>query len=557
LLQIRFETVIPQSRLRHLRIRQPFSHCAGALAMMKTFPRARWAALASILVLTFLSGGWLLRPRPAAEGGVYEQARLFEGVVGAINRHYIDSLGEGDLYQRAADALVGSLHDPYAELLVKDAYREYQRQMAGTEVDIERGPAESGWEGRLDGDLIAPGDEVLSIDGQNTAGWSLERLDEAIRKGAGPTVTVVVRPNGAKAPVIRRFTRTEIHVSAASRGIMLSSSVGYIVLRRMSQGAADELRAAIDTLVAQGMTALVLDLRSNPGGLIREGVSVAGLFLEPGDTVATSMGRSLKRSRVYLAERGGGWDDLRLVTLVNRGTASSAELIAGALQDHDRAVVVGTPTYGKGVLQTTYPIGEDVALKLTTARWYTPSGRTVQRPKADSAGGPGNRIPASRPRTFFTSRGRVVPDASGILPDLLVRAMPRSEGERLLAARLGEDMNRFRDVVAGYAAELRSEQVTHPEASVLTPERRDTLFTRMEAAGVRLDRSTYDLAGGFIEEQLANELARAFFGSDSLLRRKSRNDRQLQAALEVIRQSNTQDDALKAAMRAQLSGRIR
>ncbi|HUR95567.1 MAG TPA: S41 family peptidase [Gemmatimonadales bacterium] len=525
--------------------------------MMRTFPRARWAALASILVLTFLSGGWLLRPRPAAEGGIYEQARLFEGVVGAINRHYIDSLGEGDLYQRAADALVGSLRDPYAELLVKDAYHEYQRQMAGTEVDIERGPSESGWEGRLGGSLIAPGDEVLSIDGQNTDGWSDERLDEALRRGTGPTVTVVVRPRGGTQPVIRRFTRTEIHVPAASRGILLAGDVGYVVLRRMSQGAAEELRASVDTLVSQGMTSLVLDLRSNPGGLIREGVAIAGLFLEPGDTVATSIGRSSKRTRTYLADAAGGWDELRVVALVNRGTASSAELVAGALQDHDRAVVVGTPTYGKGVLQTTYPIGEDVALKLTTARWYTPSGRTVQRPRPDSAGGPGNRIPATQPRTFFTSRGRVVPDASGILPDLLVRAMPRSEGERLLAARLGEGMNRFRDVLAGYAAELRSEQVTDPDAAMLTAERRDALFSRMEDAGVRLDRETYDLAGGFVEEQLANELARAFFGSDSVLRRKARNDRQLQAALQIVRTSKTQDDALNAAMRAQLSGRIR
>ena len=163
------ETHIPQSRRRPPPgIRQTFSQCAGAIGMMKSFPRARWAALASILVLTFLSGGWLLRPRPSAEGGIYEQARLFEGCVGAINRHYIDSLGEGDLYQRAADALVGSLHDPYAELLVKDSYRDYQRQMAGTEIDLERGPSESGWEGRTIGDVLAPGDEVLSIDGENT-----------------------------------------------------------------------------------------------------------------------------------------------------------------------------------------------------------------------------------------------------------------------------------------------------------------------------------------------------------------------------------------------------
>jgi len=525
--------------------------------MTKPFPPARWAVLASLLVVTFLSGGWLLRPQPSAEGGVYEQARLFESVVGAIHRHYLDSLGEGDLYQQAADALVRTLHDPYAELLVEDSYRDYQRQITGTEIDLERGPAESGWEGRAGGSVIAPGDEVLSINGANTSGWPAERLDEALRRGPSPTVTVVVRPRGASQPVVRRFTRTEIHVPAASHGVLLAHKVGYIALRRMSQGASDELRAAVDALVARGMTSLVLDLRSNPGGLIREGVAVAGLFLAPGDTVATSVGRSAARVKTYVAEAPGSWGDLRLAVLVNGGTASSAELIAGALQDHDRAVVVGTPTYGKGVLQTTYPIGDEVALKLTTARWYTPSGRTVQRPRPDSTGGPANRTPATRPHIFFTSRGRVVPDASGILPDLLVRAMRRPESERLLAARLGAEMTRFHDVIAGYAAELRAEQPGQPVPATVTPERLDALFARMQEAGVPLDRATYDPARGFVEEELGNELARAFFGSDAVLRRKAPSDRQLQAAIQVMRSSPTQDDALIAAMGAQLSRRLR
>jgi carboxyl-terminal processing protease len=525
--------------------------------MMTSFPRARWLALASILVITFLSGGWLLRPRPSAEGGVYQQARLFEGVLGTIHTHYIDSLGEGDLYQRAADALVGSLKDPYAELLVNDGYREYQRQMAGTEIDLERGPSESGWEGRSGGNVIGPGDVVLSINGESTRGWSAGRLDEALRRGSGSTVTVVVRPRGASVPVVRRFTRTEIHVSAASRGILLDDQVGYIVLRRLSQGAADELRAAVDTLVSQGMKALVLDLRSNPGGLIREGVAAAGLFLEPGDTVASSVGRSSREVKVYLAEASGGWDSLPVALLVNRGTASSAELIAGALQDHDRAVVVGTASYGKGVLQTTYPIGDQVALKITTARWYTPSGRSVQRPRPDSTDAAANRVPSAQPRVFFSSRGRVVPDASGILPDLLVRAVPRSEGERLLAARLGPDMNKFRDVLAGFAAELRAEQVIQPDSVAFMPVWRDSLFARLSQADVHLDRPTYDLAETFVAEQLGNEVARSFFGSDSLLRRKAKTDRQLQAALQVIHGASTEDEALAAAMQAQLTGRIR
>ncbi|HEY1333543.1 MAG TPA: S41 family peptidase, partial [Myxococcaceae bacterium] len=375
------------------------------------------------MAIAFVCGGWLLRPAPAAEGGVYQQARLFEHVVAAINRHYIDSIDEGDLYQRAATALVGSLQDPYAELLIKEEYREYRRQMTGTEVDFDLndGPTESGL-GHKGTELFKPGDEVISIDGRNTAGWSAKRIEEALREGRGATVTVIVRPRGSDRPVVRRLTRTDVHVPAASSGVLLDGDVGYIVLRRMSEGAAAELRAAVDHLVAEGMRSLVLDLRSNPGGLIREGVEVAGLFLHSGDTVAISRGRSARHSKTYLAEDSGDWGNLRLALLVNRGTASSAELIAGALQDHDRAVVVGTATYGKGVLQTTYPLGDEVAIKLTTAKWYTPSGRSVQRPPADAAGAVGNRLPGVQPGVYRTSSGRPVVDASGILPDLTVRS---------------------------------------------------------------------------------------------------------------------------------------
>ena len=298
--------------------------------MMERFPRARWIVLVTVLALSFVSGGWLMRPAPSTEGGIYQQARLFENVVSSIHAHFIDSLGEGGLYQRAAGALVGSLHDPYAELLLDESYREYQRQMNGIEVDLgpeKKGPTESGMEGLGGG--LAPDDEVLSIDGTSTRGWSAERLAEALRRGASRVVTVVIRPRGSDREVVRHLTRTTVHVPAASRGLMVERRVGYVILRRMSEGAAGELGTVVDRLVGEGMTSLILDLRSNPGGLIREGVAVASLFLQPGDTVATSVGRSPEHSKVYLAGESGGWDGLRLVLLVNRGTASSAELIAG------------------------------------------------------------------------------------------------------------------------------------------------------------------------------------------------------------------------------------
>ena len=523
---------------------------------MKSFPRARWVALTSVVAISFLSGAWLTRAKPSAEGNVYQQARLFENVVGAIHRHYIDSMGEGDLYQRAANALVTSLNDPYAELLIRESYREYQRQVTGTQLRTgTEGPAESGSGfGGVAG--LNPGDEILAVDGESTEGWDAGKVDDAIRRAARPDVTVLVRPIGSDQPVVRKLTRTAVHVPAASPGVLLDGGVGYVVLHRMSENAAAELRTAVDRLKADGMKALVLDLRSNPGGLIREGVNVAGLFLQPGDTVATSKGRS-SRPRTYLAGEPAEWDDIRLVLLVNRGTASSAEVIAGALQDHDRAAIVGTPTYGKGVLQTTYPLGEEVALKLTTAKWFTPSGRWVQRPPAQVAGGAGNRTPALEPQVLRTRAGRPIPDQSGILPDLTVRSSLRTDGERVLYSALSDDLERFRQVLSAYAAELRADGSVTDESFQVTAAMREGLYARLIEAGVSLSPETYEEASAYVADQLGYEIARELFGTESVVRRQAKADRQLQAALRLLRGSDTQQETITAAVAAQASGRAR
>jgi carboxyl-terminal processing protease len=524
---------------------------------MKSFPRARWVALTTIVSISFLSGAWLTRAKPAADGNVYRQARLFENVVGAINRHYIDSMGEGDLYQRAANALVGSLNDPYAELLIRESYREYQRQMTGTQMRTGvEGAAESGVAlGGLTG--LVPGDEILAVNSESTEGWDAAKVDEKVRRSGGTAVTVLVRPAESDRPVVRKLTRTAVHVPAASSGVLLDGGVGYVVLHRMSENAAAELRTAVERLRADGMKALVLDLRSNPGGLIREGVKVAGLFLQPGDTVAVSKGRASKHPRAYVTEETAEWDDIRLVLLVNRGTASSAEVIAGALQDHDRAALVGTPTYGKGVLQTKYPLGEEVALKLTTAKWFTPSGRWVQRPPAQAAGGAGNRTPALEPQVLRTRAGRPIPDQSGILPDLTVRSSLRTDGERVLYSALGDDLERFRQVLSAYAAELRADGSVTDETFQVTPAMREGLYTRLMDAGVSLAPETYEEAAGYVADQLGYEISRELFGTEAVVRRQAKADRQLQAALRLVRNAKTQQETITTAVAAQASGRAR
>jgi carboxyl-terminal processing protease len=510
--------------------------------MMGRAARARWCGLLAIVALAVISGGWLLRRKAAPDGTVYQQARLFENVVGSIHSHYIDSISEGDLYQTAAKALVGSLHDPYAELLTRESYRQYQRQMSGTEVDV-------GWNPEAGGkhSILNPGDEVLSIDGRSTRGWSARRVEEALTGGTGAFITVVVRPRGSTLPVVRRLTRTVVHVPATSAGVVLAHGVGYIQLHRISDGAAAELRGAVDRLVSDGMTALILDLRGNPGGLINEGVRIASLFLQPGDTVAVSRGRSPEHSKVYLAGQSGNWNDLRVALLINHGTASSAELVAGALQDHDRAVIVGTPSFGKGVLQTTYPLGEEVAIKLTTARWFTPSGRSVQRPRPDGQGAMGNRTPFLIPRIFHSDAGRPIPDASGILPDLTVRGAPRTDAERALLAALGDDVTSFRSVLADYVAELGTSAARRPGFGI-TPEMRDQLYERIQLAGLELPRATYDSASSYVDEQLGYEITRAAFGPETEAKRRALSDRQMQAATRLLRVGRSQDAVLAAAV---------
>ncbi|MFL5403885.1 MAG: S41 family peptidase [Gemmatimonadales bacterium] len=514
--------------------------------------RARWCGLLAIVALSVISGGWLLRRKAAPDGTVYQQARLFENVVASIHSHYIDSIGEGDLYQTAAKSLVGSLHDPYAELLSRESYRQYQRQMSGTEVDVGWNP-ETG-SGRS---AINPGDEVLSIDGKSTRGWSARRLEEALTAGTGAFVTVVVRPRGSTLPIVRRLTRTVVHVPATSQGVLLTPGVGYIELRRISDGAASELRQAIDGLMSQGMTSLILDLRGDPGGLINEGVRVASLFLNPGDTVALSRGRSTDHSRIYLAGQSGNWNDLRLALLVNHGTASSAELVAGALQDHDRAVIVGTPSFGKGVLQTTYPLGEEVAIKLTTARWYTPSGRSVQRPRPDVEGALGNRTPALGPRIFQSDAGRPIPDASGILPDLIVRGLPRTDADRALVVALGDDAGLFRLVLSDYAGNIRSNGSVKVASFPVTEAMRTELFDRLQQIGMDLPRSTYDSASTYIDEQLGFEITRTVFGPVAEAKRRALSDRQMQAAVRLLRLGRTQDGVLALAVAERARGMTR
>jgi carboxyl-terminal processing protease len=349
-------------------------------------------------------------------------------------------------------------------------------------------------------------------------------------------------------------------------GTLFDRGVGSISLNPVSETSAEELRQEIAVMKAKGMKSLIMDLRGNPGGLLDQGVKVADLFLDAKQEIVSTRGRARGSTKEFYDEARQVWPDLPIVVLVNDGTASAAEIIAGALQDHDRAVVVGAPTFGKGLVQTLFPLGEGVALKLTTARWFTPSGRTIQRIAKDEEdqatqaamavvsdtvlGAPDKESTDSalkeRP-IFHTDGGRVVRGGGGIVPDLVIRPDTLTTSERDFAKALGNNLPQYRDALTSIALEAKKTHGVKSESFKVTPEMRQEVYERLRAHGVKISPTVFNGAGSLIDEQLGYEVARYVFGRPAEFRRHAIDDRQMQTAIGLLRKAQTPKELLSLA----------
>jgi carboxyl-terminal processing protease len=532
--------------------------------------RQRWGVIGLIAVISFLSGGWLLQ-RGTGVGNVYQQARIFDDVLGHVAAYYVDSLGETDLYQKATKGMLEQLEDPYSVLLAGEDYRALTEQTSGNyaglgiQIDVR-----DGWitvvaplpESPAERAGVQTGDQIIEVDGKATEGWKNDQAVKALRGEAGSKIVIRVRRTGIAEPIRYELTRATIHIRSVPPGTLFDGGVGYISLNPVSETSANELRDEITSLKSKGMKSLVLDLRLNPGGLLDQGVKVTELFLDRGQEIVSTRGRARGASKNFLDEHKQLWPDLPIVVLVNEGTASAAEIIAGALQDHDRAVVVGSPTFGKGLVQTLFPLGEGVALKLTTARWFTPSGRTIQRDakseeeqfeiaqaSLDSAPDPTTTDSALRERPKFrTDGGRVVRGGGGIVPDLVVRPDTLSTGEREFGRALGSNVPAYRDAITSYALELKRTKGVTAENFRVTPEMRQEIYQRLRGKGVDISPAVFAGAHTLIDEQLGYEVARYLFGRPAEFRRRSLDDDQLQTAFGLLRKAQTPRELMGVAM---------
>ena len=311
----------------------------------------------------------------------------------------------------------------------------------------------------------------------------------------------------------------------------------------------------MDTLLKQGMKSLIFDLRQNPGGLLDQGVAVSDLFLDPGKAIVETRGRAPGSSHEFTDAKPQQWPRLPIVTIVNGGSASAAEIIAGALQDHDRAVLIGTPTFGKGLVQSFWRLTPETGLKLTTARWYTPSGRTIQRVTHTEAEQAAQVIAAQRGQdtkpdstaVFHTDAGRTVYGGGGIRPDLYVVADTFTTAERSFIRALGDKTPLYRDALATYALELKEgNRLSNPSFTV-TEAMVDEIVRRIRSKGGALPDSIIVGARPLITQDLGYEAARYVFGRPAEFRRRMSDDQQVKRALALADRAKSPQDLLTLA----------
>ncbi|MEI6679735.1 MAG: S41 family peptidase [Mariniphaga sp.] len=356
---------------------------------------------------------------------------IFYTLVRELNLFYVDEVKPEKLIKKGIDDMLETL-DPYTVFIPESEMDDFKFMTTGDYAGIgamisKRGgqiivaePYE-GFPAQLNG--LRAGDIFLEVDGKSVDKMVVSDVSEILKGPAKKAVKVKIQRPGETKPFTKDIVREEIQIDPVTYYGMIDSKTGYVRLSSFTDGCAEGVRNAIvDLRDKKGASALVLDLRSNPGGLLGEAVKVTNLFVNHGQEIVSTKGKVLQWDKTYRAMEQPVDSVMPLIILVNSGSASASEIVAGALQDLDRAVIMGNRTFGKGLVQTTRDLSYNTKLKVTTAKYYIPSGRCIQAldySHRNTDGSVGN-IPDSLITEFKTKNGRVVKDGGGVTPDVRV-----------------------------------------------------------------------------------------------------------------------------------------
>jgi len=525
-------------------------------------------AAAVVFVLTVIAGTLLGDRLLALSDNTRDSLRAYTELLSVAHDHYGQEVEYKDLVFASIGGMIRTL-DPHTSFLPPHAYRNMREKQQESFYGL--GILVGARNGRLT--VITPiegtpasklgmraGDVIDTIEGEPTETMTVDEAVDKLKGPKGTQVHITILRRGIDEPLELTVTRAEIPQTTVRHAYMLTPDTGYIWLTDFARGTGDEMTQAIDKLRQQGMKRLLLDLRNNGGGLLDQAISVADHFVPDGAMVVETRGRTRDSFASYTDTGTYPALDLPLVVLVNRGTASAAEIVSGSIQDHDMGLIVGTPTWGKGLVQTVYNLPYGAGMALTTARYYTPTGRLIQRDyssfydyytyspeieqaddgndkgegeDADGKAEPKETVPHEGP-VYYTDLGRKVYGGGGITPDVIVEADELTPYSQFLISR-----NAHFDFAVDYTRrhDIKSTD-WKPGPEVLDEFEQwlvdEDLSTKEEASKGFEDPDTRSDSLLRIRAEVFN----AKWGQDASHRVRAAGDHQIQRALELFDQAN-------------------
>src|SRR5688572_10433546 len=518
--------------------------------------RSPKSLLIGLAFIPLIAGGFVFQQQGTQQG-----ARLLDQVLNIVSSRFVDTVDQATLYEKAARGLVRELNDPYSVLLSPKELSAFNTQTNGRYAGIGMEIAET--QGFVTVQRVFPhtpaeqagvqeGDRIAFIDTVNIKGWTTSQTSDALKGRPGSKVLVKFSRSGVPELIPITFTRAVINIPAVPYSIMLDGKVGYIPILQFNTSARDELEASINKLSREGAKGLIIDLRGNPGGILDQSLTISNLFLRKGLPISSIRGRN-GENQSFAASDNPIAPTIPLIILTDGRSASASEIVAGALQDHDRALIMGTTSFGKGLVQTVYPLEGGYALKMTTAKWYTPSGRSIQKDRKLMPDGSfvevlpdsmeTDSVRKTRPK-FQSDAGRVVYGGGAVTPDVIVQPDTLTTDEQKVLNALAPKAQQVRATLIDYAVEQKGKVQPGFQVSKAW---RDEFYNRLVAKGVKVDKAQFDAGGSEIDRLLGASIARIAFGDSTAKRRDVSDDAQLRRSLELLKQGSTQRELFAAA----------
>ncbi len=505
------------------------------------------------IVLSALAGGYFGSHALARQDEVSQQYRVFTSALAAIEREYVDEVPSDRLVYSAIDGMLHTL-DPHSSFFDPKSYAQMRERQEGRYYGLGISIQS------IDGDItvmaifegspaytkgLRRGDILSKVGDLDMKSWTTDQAVKKLKGPKGTTVNISIKRRGFDGLINMDVVRDEVNITTVRASFMIDKDTGYVKLDQFTETSDRELGEALRKLSASGMKRLVFDLRENPGGALDQAIRISNRFLPRGDMIVYTRGRVPNANQDYRATESSDYTHLPIVTLVNRNSASASEIVSGALQDHDRALIVGETTFGKALVQSVYPISESAGVAVTTGRYYTPAGRLIQRPwdgtfdeyltytLRDQTAERQHRASDLK----YTDAGRKVYSGGGVEPDKFVIGAgyegfnPTRFGRMLAAREFANFADQFRAEGDTRLSDANRNKTPLTRGFAVTDAMLDNFKAGLVTRKVKMDEESFAKDDTFIRAMIHFEIDAALFGMEEARRNLIAKDPQAQFAL--------------------------